>query len=333
MSNLILPNDNYVKKPLVSILVPIYNVEKYIESCLDSLFNQRYISVNDIEFIFVDDCGSDSSMRILERYITRYEFKGFNIKVISNNSNQGLAECRNIALRIAKGYYIMHVDSDDYIESNAIYELLQASNNCTADIVLSDVYFDYENRISVCHNNVPNDKIAYISLMLKRKLMFNIWGKLIRRSLYTTNNISTVPGINQGEDYSVYPRLVFVARNVVKIDKPLYHYVQTNPNSYCKLINRTSIDQILYAQKINTDFFKDKIKNQILCESKLATKMSLLIGGSKQDYAYINKQYIDIPILKTKMPIKYKIILILMLCKCYSIVYFILKKMYAHNVK
>ena len=74
-------------------------------------------------------------------------------------------------------------------------------------------------------------------------------------------------------------------------------------------------------------------QNQILCESKLATKMSLLIGGSKQDYAYINKQYIDIPILKTKMPIKYKIILILMLCKCYSIVYFILKKMYAHNVK
>ena len=322
-----------MKQPLVSVLVPIYNVEKYIRKCLDSLFKQNNINIEDIEYVFIDDCGNDKCINILNEYIEKFLSYGYNIKLIKNKSNCGLAENRNIAIRNSTGHYVLHVDSDDYLDENAIFELLKASDNCSVDIVISDVYFDYGNEKIICHNNVPNDKIDYLNLMLQRKTMFNIWGKLINRNLYLSNKIHAISGINQGEDFSVYPRLVYFAKTIKLVGKPLYNYVQTNPNSYCKSIDKNSIKQILYAQNINCNFFKNKIDDNILHASVLTTKIALLICSSKLDYEYINNQYDFIPILKTKIPLKHKVILILMRYKLYSLVYFILNKCYTRHVK
>lgn len=322
-----------MKYPLVSILVPIYNVEKYIGKCLNSLFNQKNIHINDIEYVFIDDCGNDKSIKILNEYIQKYLVYGYNVKLIKNKRNYGLAKSRNIAIENSTGHYILHVDSDDYLEPNTLYELLKASENFSMDIILSDVYFDYGKEKKIYHNNVPDNKDDYLSLLLQRKTMFNIWGKLINRSLYLKNNITAIPGINQGEDFSVYPRLVYFAKKIKQINKPLYNYVQTNQNSYSKSINIDAIHQILYALKINCCFFKGILSNDILYASILTTKISLLICCSKSDYNYINNQYKFIPILSSKIPLKHKVILILMRLKLYSLVHSVLNKYYHHHVK
>ena len=102
---------------LVSILVPIYGVEKYIRRCAISLFEQTYLN---IEYIFVNDCTNDDSIIILENVINQYPNRQSQIKIIQHETNKGLGEARNTAVAAANGDYLFHVDSDDYIDSYCI---------------------------------------------------------------------------------------------------------------------------------------------------------------------------------------------------------------------
>ena len=114
-----------VKNIKVSILVPIYGVEKYIERCVRSLLEQSF---TDIEYIFVNDCTKDSSMVILNKLIKEYEEKKGSIKIINHEKNGGLAASRITALKNATGEFITFVDSDDYLPIHAIGILIRYSN-------------------------------------------------------------------------------------------------------------------------------------------------------------------------------------------------------------
>ncbi len=102
---------------LISILVPIYGVEKYIERCSRSLFGQTYFN---IEYIFVDDCTKDNSIGILKKVLMDYPLRAKKVKIVSHSTNRGLSAARNTALTHAEGAYIMHVDSDDYLSECAV---------------------------------------------------------------------------------------------------------------------------------------------------------------------------------------------------------------------
>ena len=101
----------------ISILVPIYGVEHYIERCARSLFEQTY---PDIEYVFVDDCSSDQSIAVLEKVMEDYPLRKPHVKIIHHERNKGLSAARNTALEASAGDYVMHVDSDDYIEKTLI---------------------------------------------------------------------------------------------------------------------------------------------------------------------------------------------------------------------
>ena len=123
-------------KPLVSIIVPVYNVSNYIEQCLNSLTNQ---TLKEIEIIVVDDCGTDDSIDKAEKLAK----KDKRIKIVHNKTNQGLAESRNIGLKYVKTEYVAFLDSDDWVAEDFIEKLYKACIRENADIAVSDVIYYY----------------------------------------------------------------------------------------------------------------------------------------------------------------------------------------------
>lgn len=236
---------------LVSILVPIYNVENFIEKCSVSLFEQTY---KNIEYIFVNDCSPDHSIEILEKVAQNYPNRIDSIKVINHDVNKGLAGARNTAILSAKGDYVLHVDSDDFIERTTVEKLIKKAQDDCADIVVFDYYLEWE-RVNkkVVHNFDP-DKIKYLNLVLSAQTENFVVNKLIRKSLYTDNGILHTQGLNFGEDYLVVPKLLFFSKKIVKVDEALYHYVRFNDNSYTSSISKKNIEDLIYVYHELVDF-------------------------------------------------------------------------------
>ena len=120
----------------VSIIVPIYNVEKYIEKCATTLLEQDY---NNIEYIFVNDCTPDSSMKILKDIIERYPNRKDDIKIINNIKNSGSSLTRKYGLDASNGKYVLFVDSDDWINIDMVSKMYNAAESNDADIVCCDM--------------------------------------------------------------------------------------------------------------------------------------------------------------------------------------------------
>jgi glycosyltransferase involved in cell wall biosynthesis len=128
-------------KSLVSILVPIYGVEKYIERCARSLFEQTY---SNIEYVFVNDCTKDKSIELLMNVLNEYPHRKGQVKLIHHERNRGLAAARNTAVYNMTGEYVWHVDSDDYIETQAVELLVNEIQKTNAEVII----FGYNTVIS-----------------------------------------------------------------------------------------------------------------------------------------------------------------------------------------
>ena len=144
------------KKPLVSIIVPIYNVEDYVEKAVTCILEQDY---KNIEVILIDDCSTDKSLKIVKQF-KKYE----NVQLITNHKNGGAAYARNRGLDIAKGEYIGFIDPDDFIDKNYYSSLIESAIKEDADIVICDINIVYSNGNSdrrTC-GNLANNKIDFI---------------------------------------------------------------------------------------------------------------------------------------------------------------------------
>ena len=201
--------------PKVSIIVPVYNVEKYLSRCLDSLVNQ---TLKDIEIIIVNDGSSDNSQKIINKYIDRY---GSLIKLI-NQENQGLSIARNNGLKFATSDYIIFIDSDDWIESNMIEEMYNQIIKENADVV-------------ICGNNVVNENNETISKTFPNKYQsydfetqmifgnLSAWNKIIKKSLLIDNAISFRENVWY-EDIDFSFKLFVKAKKICILSKNLYNY-------------------------------------------------------------------------------------------------------------
>ena len=214
---------------LVSILVPVYNVEKYIERCASSLFRQTYFN---LEYIFVDDCSPDSSIRILMKLQEDYPQRQSQINIIHHQRNRGLSAARNTAIKHASGEFVIFVDSDDYLEIDAIEKLVMKQKATMADIVTGQAIQHTSDSCFVMERPQFNHKDSFINDMIELTLHHTIWGRLIKRSLYTINQIQAKEGVNFGEDLQVMAQLAFYCEKFVSINDVIYHYDNTNMNSY-----------------------------------------------------------------------------------------------------
>ena len=269
--------------PKVSILVPIFNVSSFIERCAVSLFEQTF---EDIEYIFVNDCTPDNSIEVLNNVIQRYPNRQAQIRIINHEKNKGLAGARNTGIANANGDFILHIDSDDYVEPNMVELLYSKAIAENSDIVVCDFIMEWDNTNRVVEQIWDKNPKIFINKILSVQAVPSVWNKLFKKKLYIENNISTIEGINLGEDLITTPKLLYYSKNVSKVEIPLCHYLQTNSNSYTKNYTEKNINNVEDVLKELTSFFKNKedfyLFEQSLLEGKLKKKIELIFNSDEE---------------------------------------------------
>lgn len=242
--------------PVVSILVPVYGVEKRIERCAVSLFEQTY---GNIEYIFVDDSSKDNSIGVLREVVAHYPQMKDKVRIVSHEHNRGLAAARNTAVDEAEGEFILHVDSDDYLsDKEAVEKLVKKQMETDADIVIFEniVYYKkYTLNQKTGDYSIPK-KLCLAQLSGQER--HSVWGELIRKTLYADNGIRVLEGYNMAEDYQVTPRLAYFAKRIATLHESLYVYDKTNEISYTYSFSKAKSTQSDKAYDILKDFFHDK---------------------------------------------------------------------------
>lgn len=208
---------------MISVIIPIYGVEPYIERCARSVLEQTF---EDVEYIFVNDCTRDDSMSILKKVITEYPNRKINI--INKDKNEGLPQARRTGFLASHGDYIIHFDSDDWIEPTCLNDMYQVALEDDADIVVANYYENYRNKqINVrCPQIV--EPSAVVDMMLRAEYHSGVWNKLIRRRLYDG---VVFPFDNMHEDLVVMVQLFSAANRISYLDKAFYHYNLSNCGS------------------------------------------------------------------------------------------------------
>ena len=264
----------------VSVIVPIYGVEKYIEKCLVSLFEQ---SMENIEFIFVNDKTKDNSMNILEEIINHYIHLKSRIKVVEHETNLGLSAARNTGLKIASGEYIIHLDSDDWVDSDLYEKMYFMAKEKNADIVCCNFKLIHESyteelRFSNDENNFLNLNTLNFSLLYS-----SVCNKMVKRDLYKKNNLKFFTGINMWEDVGMMTRLRYHCKKVVFLDEELfYNYNKLNETSIVSVPKEENIIQQVKCAELLDDYLSNKTKDYVLA-------IHYLKFMAKNDYLFNDK--------------------------------------------
>lgn len=243
----------------LSVLVPVYKVEKYIERCSVSLFNQTF---SDIEFIFVDDNTPDSSVEILRNVIQRYPNLKNKVKIIKHEENKGLAMARYTGLLNAKGDFVVFCDSDDWVENDMYEHLYNVIEKTDSDIVYSNYYIEYINKTSISDLKSLEKKEDYLQSLLQGDIPCFTPIRIYRKKLLISHiNELYVYGINMWEDMLMNIVISCYSKKISFTPYVGYHYFQGNPNSYTSLWSLDSIKNMLQVMsrvsiKI-TDMFPD----------------------------------------------------------------------------
>lgn len=199
--------------PKVSVIIPVYNVEKYIEKCLDSVLNQ---TLQDIEIIIVNDGSTDSSKEKINNYLKKYDGK---IKYLEKE-NGGLSSARNFGIPYASGEYIAFLDSDDYIESNAYEEMYNLAKKEDLSLVQCGFIWEYPKKKKIGKVDICKNKKEMIE-----KGRVEAWNKLIKRKILIEQKIEFPEGLRY-EDLEFFYKLVPYLNKVSYINKNFIHYVQ-----------------------------------------------------------------------------------------------------------
>lgn len=205
----------------ISIIIPVYNVEKYIDQCLDSIINQTY---KNLEIIIVNDGTKDNSMKIVEKYLSDKRIK------IINKKNEGLSSARNIGMEKATGEYIYFLDSDDWIENNTIKKLVE--NSIDADIVGANfLYYDEITKKGKSEKdilkNIPITKGEYL---LNKNVETMVWNKLYKLSFLKEKKLNFIKGIiHEDEEFTF--KCYMNSPKVKYIEDYTYNYRVNRENS------------------------------------------------------------------------------------------------------
>lgn len=215
----------------ISLIVPIYGVEKYIAKFAESALDQTY---QDLQFIFVNDGTKDRSMEILRDLIAnRYAHLQSRI-VIIDKENGGLPSARKAGLDVAEGEYVLFADSDDWMETDAVEKVMAKADETHADIIYFDLIKEYGNRTSYKREReyTGATKDDFIVNIFNYKSFGYTVTKCFKRRLYT-ENVIYFPKLGMHEDIYLMSQIIFHAKSLVHIPEALYHYRKDNPDSFC----------------------------------------------------------------------------------------------------
>lgn len=289
--------------PKVSIIIPVYNVEKYIERCARSLFEQ---TEEDLEFIFVNDGTPDKSMQILNDVINDYPSRKNQIKIIVNDENIGSYKVRLEGIQKSTGEYIIHCDSDDWVDKDMYGVLYKKAKRENLDIVWCDYYRT---------DGIVNDYIAYnkktyrISILkdiLNEKRIPFLWIHLVKRSVIFDNDYMK-PVASYFEDMVLLIQYVFYSRKFGYINTPFYYYFKNSNSMSTSGSSEKEKKQLTNAEvnlKVVFSFLERKKLGPTLQEEIFHRKYTyqmwalFLVKNIKECNLWINRfKEINIPVL------------------------------------
>ena len=273
----------------ISIIVPVYNAEKYLHRCIDSVLSQTF---TDWEMLLVDDGSTDDSLKLLKNLAK----KDSRIRVY-HKENGGVSSTRQYALDLACGKYVIHADPDDWCDSQILLELYEKAESQKADMVLCDYYMHIN-----CHDYYIAQKPRKLSARSIQKQIFNqelfgsLWNKLVRLDVIRKYNIKFPKEINLWEDAWFNCELLFHPIKIAYQPMAYYHYdFHTNPNSMVRNINRNTVFQqktfISHFEKKNAD--KRSLFVTKSCVLEVAFYNELFKGDEiRRLFPEINSKYI-----------------------------------------
>lgn len=234
---------------MISIIVPVYNAERYLHKCIDSILNQTY---NDIELLLINDGSTDLSGVICDEYAQNDN----RIRVL-HKENSGVSATRNIGLDNITGEYVTFIDADDWIEPsmlNDVYEKIKADD---ADIVFVDIKYCWpsESRVHFTYRWKGSPQEALIDY-LKHTRLCPGWG-LMRSSIIKNNNLRFPENLTIYEDFHLLIRYVYKSRFISQVEKPLYNYRMQNSSIVHTTSHARTIDDQVLAYNSILQFFKE----------------------------------------------------------------------------
>ena len=264
----------------VSIIVPVYNVEKYLTKCLDSLVNQ---TLKDIEIIVVNDGTKDNSQKVIDEYAKEYK----NIRPFIKE-NGGLSDARNYGIAKAKGEYIAFLDSDDYVDITMYEKMYNKAKQENFDMVVCDLNYIYPNKTVKAYSNLKKDTKNIKECMIK--IYPAAWNKIFKRSLFDSaiefkRNIWF-------EDVEFIYRMLPKVKNIGVIHEHFYQYVQRE-GSITNTINHKIYDYIDNWNGIIEYYKNNKIYEEYKKELEYSYVRYIYATFIKQASRYCYNDYIE----------------------------------------
>ena len=259
--------------PLVSVIIPVFRVEQYIERCARSLFEQ---TLESMEYLFIDDCTPDRSIEILKRVLEEYPHRKNQVLIHRMDYNSGQAAVRKWGILNAKGTFVIHCDSDDWVEKDMYKLMYEKALKEKSDVVICDYLetnVDGVNRyFKACHSTFKDTFMVY---MLCQKDPWALWNKMFHKSVFYD---LVFPEYNMAEDMALCIQLILRSVKISYIPQPLYYYFKHN-SSITKLATIDNIIANYNAQRSNADIvFKEiaKSTNPKIHKGALSIQLSVI---------------------------------------------------------
>lgn len=330
----------------VSIIVPVYNVDKYIGTCVQSLVDQTF---DEIEIILVNDGSTDNSQEIIQDYKNRFPEK---ITII-DQKNKGASEARNKGISVSKGDYVTFVDGDDSLHIDMIQELYDVAIQNDADIVLCNgkVIDEISGKLrDVWNSGKMKNKVE--NLFTNKQLLNTVlpapWGKLYKKELFINNGIKYPLGL-RNQDLGTTPRILINCERICKVDKSLYNYLYRS-ESAMRSYDEKILDVIKNLKIVKDYYCLKEVDREFYLELEYLFIEHLLFRGiyriknidnigtikqyANEVYTFLEKEYPDWNKNKyiKELPIKKRIYLMLIkrgLINCVMWLFYIKKKVKA----
>ena len=266
-----------MSSPKLSIIIPVYNAEKYIEECIKSVLNQKY---KDFEIIIVNDGSTDNSLNIISKLKNSYgKIKLFNLE------NNGVSNARNFGIEQSKGEYIGFVDADDLIDEEMYLTLMKNMENESLDIIMcarenfyvntnktNKIFLDIDTNVKI-ERKFYEEKLLPLIVKLDDSIS-SVWSKMYRKSVIIENDIKFDVNLNINEDWNFNIDFLGFSKNFMYINKPYYKYRVENNQSLSRKFRNDYFD--IYVKKYNKIYKKFvleqkeksdllKIANESLC--------------------------------------------------------------------
>jgi len=266
--------------PKVSIIIPVYNTEKYLRKCLDSVLNQ---TLSDLEIICIDDCSTDGSLTVLKEYAALDS----RIKIIEFKENKGVSAARNTGIEAATGEYIGFVDPDDYIDFDFYEKLYNKANECKADIIKANLikHKNGECEISGVNNSIKKSqsKMGFYS---------NFFSGIYKTSFVKENVLSFNINYTNGEDTLFLQKAIIAADSFNMINDTFYHYVRRFDGADSDILENNKVSSILNVRKeINSILNNSYLNNKL---TKNDYKIAYLINYKRIFYCLFKNDTLEL---------------------------------------